>query len=105
MVVNTADPADVPICPKPRPVGPRPTQPRPPGSRLRGVDAGPSGCSARKREATRRKSSTMAAQMNLGPIERYLHVMWERNASDLLLTAHNKPLVRIDGQLMPIEDE
>ena len=47
----------------------------------------------------------MAAQMNLGPIERYLHVMWERNASDLLLTAHNKPLVRIDGQLMPIEDE
>jgi hypothetical protein len=43
--------------------------------------------------------------VSLGPIERYLQVLWERNASDLLLTAYSKPLVRIDGQLLPLEDE
>jgi twitching motility protein PilT len=43
--------------------------------------------------------------VSLGPIERYLQVLWERNASDLLLTAYSKPLVRIDGQLLPLDDE
>ena len=43
--------------------------------------------------------------VSLGPIERYLQVVWERNGSDLLLTAYNRPLVRIDGQLVPIDDE
>ena len=43
--------------------------------------------------------------VSLGPIERYLQVLRERNGSDLLLTAYNRPLVRIDGQLVPLEDE
>jgi len=43
--------------------------------------------------------------VSLGPIERYLQMVWERNASDLLLTAYSKPLVRIDGELLPLEDE
>jgi len=43
--------------------------------------------------------------VSLGPIEQYLKVLWERNGSDLLSTAYNKPLVRIDGQLMQLEDE
>ena len=37
--------------------------------------------------------------ISLGPIERYLQMLWERNGSDLLLTAYSKPLMRIDGQL------
>src|SRR5215470_7853853 len=45
------------------------------------------------------------SHVSLGPIERYLQILWERNGSDLLLTAYNKPLVRIDGQLLPLDDE
>jgi twitching motility protein PilT len=45
------------------------------------------------------------SHVSLGPIERYLNVLWERGGSDLLLTAYNKPLVRIDGQLLPIDGE
>jgi len=43
--------------------------------------------------------------VSLAPIERFLQALWERGASDLLLTAQNRPLVRIDGQLEPIDDE
>jgi twitching motility protein PilT len=43
--------------------------------------------------------------VSLGPIERYLQMVWDRNASDLLLTAYSRPLVRIDGQLLPLEGE
>jgi twitching motility protein PilT len=39
------------------------------------------------------------------PIERYLAVLWERGGSDLLLTAYSPPLMRIDGDLIPIPDE
>ncbi len=45
------------------------------------------------------------AHIDLGLIEPYLQTLWERRGTDLLLTAHNKPLVRIDGQLLPLEDE
>jgi twitching motility protein PilT len=45
------------------------------------------------------------SHVSLGPIERYLQVLWERNGSDLLLTPYAKPLVRIEGQLMPLEEE
>jgi twitching motility protein PilT len=31
--------------------------------------------------------------------------MWERGGSDLLITAFSPPLIRIDGQLIPIPDE
>ena len=47
----------------------------------------------------------VTSHVSLGPIERYLQVLWEQNGSDLLLTAYNKPLVRVDGQLLPLEDE
>jgi twitching motility protein PilT len=43
--------------------------------------------------------------VSLGPIERYLQILWERGGSDLLLTAYNRPLVRVAGQLLPLEDE
>jgi twitching motility protein PilT len=39
------------------------------------------------------------------PIERFLATAWERGGSDLLITAFSPPLVRIDGQLIPIPDE
>ncbi|GIU85680.1 MAG: twitching motility protein PilT [Acidimicrobiia bacterium] len=47
----------------------------------------------------------MAGIVNVAPIERYLHELWDRGGSDLLLTAGNRPLVRVDGQLLPLEDE
>jgi twitching motility protein PilT len=45
------------------------------------------------------------AHVSLGPIERYLQACWDHGGTDLLLTAYSKPLMRIDGQLLPIEDE
>jgi twitching motility protein PilT len=39
------------------------------------------------------------------PIERYLSVLWERGGSDLLITAYSPPLMRVDGQLVPIPGE
>jgi twitching motility protein PilT len=39
------------------------------------------------------------------PIDRYLAALWERGGSDLLLTAFSAPLMRVDGQLIPIEGE
>ncbi|HEX5095118.1 MAG TPA: type IV pilus twitching motility protein PilT [Acidimicrobiia bacterium] len=43
--------------------------------------------------------------ISLAPIDRFLNTLWERGGSDLLLTAYNRPLVRIDGHLLPIEEE
>ena len=43
--------------------------------------------------------------ISLAPIDRFLNTLWERGGSDLLLTAYSRPLVRVDGQLIPIEDE
>ena len=36
---------------------------------------------------------------------RYLQLVWDRGASDLHLTAGYPPVLRIDGQLVPIEGE
>lgn len=38
-------------------------------------------------------------------IDRYLARLWDCGATDLLITANSKPLLRIDGVLVPIEDE
>ena len=35
-------------------------------------------------------------------IDQYLEVLWDRKASDLLLTAGAPPLLRVDGMLTPI---
>jgi twitching motility protein PilT len=43
--------------------------------------------------------------ISLGPIERYLQACWDRGGTDLLLTADAKPLVRVDGQLLPMDAE
>ena len=43
--------------------------------------------------------------VNTAPIERYLAALWERGGSDLLITAFSPPLMRIDGQLIPIPGE
>jgi twitching motility protein PilT len=43
--------------------------------------------------------------ISIAPIDRYLTALWEKGGSDILLTAHNRPLVRIDGQLLPLEEE
>jgi twitching motility protein PilT len=43
--------------------------------------------------------------VTLAPIERFLAALWERGGSDLLITAFSPPLIRIDGQLIPIPDE
>jgi twitching motility protein PilT len=47
----------------------------------------------------------MAGIVNVAPIERYLHELWDRGGSDLLFTAYSRPRLRIDGQLLPLEDE
>lgn len=38
-----------------------------------------------------------------GPIEGWLQELWDRGGSDLLLSEGVRPMVRIDGQLRPIE--
>ena len=43
--------------------------------------------------------------VNIAPIEHYLAALWERGGSDLLITAFSPPLMRIDGQLIPIPGE
>ena len=43
--------------------------------------------------------------VTIAPIERYLATLWERGGSDLLITAFSPPLMRIDGQLIPIPGE
>ena len=43
--------------------------------------------------------------VTIAPIERYLAALWERGGSDLLITAYSPPLMRIDGELIPIPDE
>jgi twitching motility protein PilT len=40
---------------------------------------------------------------NVGAVEQYLHEMWERGATDLLLTAGAPPLIRVDGVLVPVD--
>jgi twitching motility protein PilT len=43
--------------------------------------------------------------VTIAPIERYLEMMWEQGGSDLLITAFSAPLMRVDGQLIPIPGE
>jgi twitching motility protein PilT len=43
--------------------------------------------------------------ITLAPIEHYLAALWERGGSDLLITANSPPLMRLDGQLVPIPGE
>ena len=43
--------------------------------------------------------------VTIEPIESYLATLWELGGSDLLLTAWSPPLMRIDGQLIPIPGE
>ena len=47
----------------------------------------------------------MSAEWTIEPIERYLAKLWEVSGSDLLITAFSPPLMRIDGQLIPIPGE
>jgi twitching motility protein PilT len=39
---------------------------------------------------------------SLAPIDAYLQELWDRQASDLLITAGTPPLLRIDGSLVPM---
>jgi twitching motility protein PilT len=43
--------------------------------------------------------------VTIAPIERYLETLWEQGGSDILLTAFSPPLMRVDGQLIPIPGE
>ena len=43
--------------------------------------------------------------VNIAPIERYLAALWQSGGSDLLITAFSPPLIRVDGQLIPIPGE
>lgn len=44
------------------------------------------------------------ARANSEPIDKYLQPLWDRKGSDLLLTAGAPPLLRIDGELRPLDD-
>ncbi len=43
------------------------------------------------------------SEPDLTPIDAYLHEIWNRRASDLLLTVGAPPLLRVDGALEPID--
>ena len=43
--------------------------------------------------------------VNTAPIHRYLAALWQSGGSDLLITAASPPLIRVDGQLIPIPGE
>ncbi len=45
------------------------------------------------------------AEPTTAPIDHLLRELWEREATDLLITAGAPPLVRIDGSLNPVGDE
>ena len=43
--------------------------------------------------------------INIAPIEHYLRAMTAAGATDLMLTAHTQPRMRVDGRLGPIAGE
>jgi twitching motility protein PilT len=43
------------------------------------------------------------AHLDVGAVDSLLHYLWERGGTDLLLTMNSAPLVRIDGDLQPVE--
>jgi twitching motility protein PilT len=43
--------------------------------------------------------------LTLAPIERYLAAVWERGGSDVLITTNSPPLMRVEGQLIPMPGE
>src|SRR5438093_12026653 len=43
------------------------------------------------------------ARATSAPIDKYLKELWERNGTDLMLTAGAPPLVRIDGMVRPVD--
>lgn len=45
---------------------------------------------------------TVTREVNTGPIETYLEMLWEAGASDLLFTAGTHPRIRVDGALIPL---
>ena len=42
--------------------------------------------------------------VDLGPIERYLQILWEQNGSDLLLTAYQRGTVRFIDTVHTFDD-
>jgi twitching motility protein PilT len=42
-------------------------------------------------------------EIRIEPIERFLQALWDRKGSDILLTAGVPPLLRLDGQMTPLE--
>ena len=44
-----------------------------------------------------------APEVVTGPIEAWLQELWDRGGSDLLLSEGVKPMIRVDGGLVPIE--
>jgi twitching motility protein PilT len=43
--------------------------------------------------------------INIAPIEHYLRAMTVAEATDLMLTAHTQPRMRVDGRLSPIDGQ
>ena len=43
--------------------------------------------------------------INIAPIEHFLRAMTAAGATDLMLTAHTQPRMRVDGRLNPIEGQ
>jgi twitching motility protein PilT len=43
------------------------------------------------------------ARITSVPIDRFLEELWERKGTDLLLTAGSPPLIRVDGEMRPID--
>mgnify|MGYP000895777086 CR=1 FL=1 len=43
------------------------------------------------------------SEVNIDVIEPWIKELWDRGASDLLITAGSRPLIRVDGELTPIQ--
>jgi twitching motility protein PilT len=44
------------------------------------------------------------ARITSGPIDRYLQQLWDRKGTDLLLTAGASPLIRLDGEVISLDE-
>ena len=53
-------------------------------------------------EATEGNDTMSLSTINIAPIEHFLRAMTAAGATDLMLTAHTQPRMRVDGRLNPI---
>jgi len=56
-------------------------------------------------ENGREEANEDMERVNPDVIDPWLHLLWERGGTDLMLTANSPPRIRVDGRLRPIQGE